>query len=179
MRLIYRGISGFVAHEDIEPTKEWLDEIALALNTMDALLALLSIGFKESNWTSQEVGIGIGRGVLIIPVRLGMDPFGFIGRYQGYQGDKCTPPQIAEAVFRIIAKHPQTSSRMAACLVQLFERVNSWEDARHYFPLIEKCDGLDGRLASRISHALETNEKIREAWGIPERITKLLARFSK
>jgi hypothetical protein len=32
------AISGFVAHEDIEPTKEWQDEIEAALFSMDALV---------------------------------------------------------------------------------------------------------------------------------------------
>lgn len=32
------GISGFVAHVDIEPTKEWLEEIEAGLSSMDAFL---------------------------------------------------------------------------------------------------------------------------------------------
>src|SRR2546425_3622997 len=35
-------VSCFVAHDDIEPTREWEDEIEEALRTMDALAALLS-----------------------------------------------------------------------------------------------------------------------------------------
>ena len=47
------GITAFVAHEDIEPTKEWQTEIESALSTMDGLVALLAPGFKESNWCDQ------------------------------------------------------------------------------------------------------------------------------
>ncbi len=50
------GISAFVAHVDIEPTKEWQAEIDAGLFSMDALAAILMPGFKESNWTDQEVG---------------------------------------------------------------------------------------------------------------------------
>jgi hypothetical protein len=59
------GISAFVAHVDIEPTREWQDEIEAGLWSMDALAAILIPGFKESNWTDQEVGIAVGRGVLL------------------------------------------------------------------------------------------------------------------
>ena len=52
------GSTAFVAHEDIEPTKEWQTEIESALASMDALVALLAPGFKESNWCDQEVGGG-------------------------------------------------------------------------------------------------------------------------
>lgn len=57
------GISAFVAHVDIEPTREWQDEIEAALYSMDALAAILMPGFKDSDWTDQELGVAIGRGV--------------------------------------------------------------------------------------------------------------------
>jgi TIR domain len=49
------GISAFVAHDDIVPTKEWQEEIENALATMDGFAALLTSGFHDSNWTDQEV----------------------------------------------------------------------------------------------------------------------------
>jgi len=77
------GISAFVAHVDIDPTTEWQDEIEAALFSMDALAAILMPGFKESNWTDQEVGVAIGRDVLIVPVMRGSTPHGFVGKFQG------------------------------------------------------------------------------------------------
>ena len=73
-RLGLFGVSCFVAHKDIEPLKEWQNEIELALASMDALAALLTPGFHESFWTDQEIGFAFARRVPIIPVRLGMDP---------------------------------------------------------------------------------------------------------
>lgn len=74
------GISSFVAHEDIDPTKEWQQEIEKALFSMDCLAAILTPKFNESDWTDQEVGVAIGRGLLVISIRRGMDPYGFINR---------------------------------------------------------------------------------------------------
>ncbi len=48
------GISGFVAHEDIHPTKEWQDEIENALFTMDAFVALMTEGFHDSLWSDRS-----------------------------------------------------------------------------------------------------------------------------
>lgn len=78
------GISGFVAHENIEPTKEWQDEIEKGLFSMEALCAVLMPDFNKSKWTDQEVGVAVGREILIIPIRRDMDPYGFIGKYQGF-----------------------------------------------------------------------------------------------
>jgi len=85
--LLRFGISAFVAHNDIEPTQEWQTQIETALATCDAVVALLHPQFHESNWTDQEVGFGMGRGVPVFSVRFGQDPYGFIGRFQAFQGE--------------------------------------------------------------------------------------------
>ena len=81
-RLSIIGVSCFVAHEDIEPTSVWVEEILSALFSADALLALITDKFYESQWTDQEIGIAIGRNLPIWACRLGNDPHGFIGRFQ-------------------------------------------------------------------------------------------------
>lgn len=48
-------VSTFVAHIDITPTREWEDEIRLALRTADALVALLHEGFHGSPWTTRKL----------------------------------------------------------------------------------------------------------------------------
>ena len=60
-------------------------EIEKALFSMHALLPLLTDGFHDSNWTDQEIGIAVGRGVPVISVKLGTDPYGFIAKYQAVQ----------------------------------------------------------------------------------------------
>ena len=113
------GISAFVAHEDIEPTKEWQNEIEKGLFSMDALCAILIPGFKESNWTDQEVGVAIGRGVLIIPIRKELDPYGFIGKYQGLQAIGKSIGEVANGIFKIIAINEKTKSKYLNILVEL------------------------------------------------------------
>lgn len=111
------GISAFVAHVDIEPTREWEDEIEAGLSSMDALAAILMPGFNESRWTDQEVGFAVGRGVLIIPIIRGLNPYGFIAKYQGLQAAGRTVSYVADQVFRILVTSPNTRSRMLTCLV--------------------------------------------------------------
>lgn len=89
------AIDGFVAHEDIEPTKEWAKEIERALETCHALAAILTSQFHTSFWTDQEVGYCIKRRILIVPVMIGAVPYGFMGPYQGLQCGKKSPPEMA------------------------------------------------------------------------------------
>lgn len=83
--LLRYGISGFVAHNDIEPTLEWQTQIETALATCDALVAMLHSGFHKSDWTDQEIGFAMGRGVPVSSIHFGETPYGFIGRFQAFQ----------------------------------------------------------------------------------------------
>jgi hypothetical protein len=76
---------------------------------MDALLALLTEKFHESNWTDQEIGAAIGRQKLIIPLRKGIDPYGFIGKYQGIKGYGVTFGDVTKDIWNIIRKHEKTT----------------------------------------------------------------------
>ena len=76
------NIACFVAHEDVEPTREWQKEIENALFSMDILVALMTEGFQNSNWTDQEIGIALGREKKVILVNLGTAPYGFVGKIQ-------------------------------------------------------------------------------------------------
>ena len=123
------GVSSFVAHEDIEPTKLWEMEIERGLFSMDALCAILMPGFKDSKWTDQEVGVAIGRGVLIIPIRRKLDPYGFIGKYQGFQANNKTIGEVAKGIFEILSTHEKTRSTLINKLVDLFLMSNTKGDA--------------------------------------------------
>jgi hypothetical protein len=101
-RLGLFGVSCFVAHEDIHPTKEWQNEIENALFSMDAFVALMTEEFHDSLWTDQEVGVAFGRGVPIIAVRLGKDPYGFIGKFQALS---CNWDDAAFEIMKLLIRH--------------------------------------------------------------------------
>jgi len=59
------GISSFVAHDSIQAMSTWKHEIMKALQTMDAFLCYITSDFHESEWTNQEIGYALARGVPI------------------------------------------------------------------------------------------------------------------
>jgi TIR domain len=111
------GISAFVAHVDIVPTREWQDEIEAALFSMDALAVILMPGAKESSWIDQEVGFAVGRDVLVVPIIRGLDPYGFIAKYQGLQAAGKTVTEVANGLFGILLKSTKTRARILSCMV--------------------------------------------------------------
>lgn len=132
------GVSAFVAHEDIEPTLEWQSEIEKALFSMDALAAVLSPGFHESKWTDQEVGVAIGRDVLVLALRVGVDPYGFIGKHQGVQAKGKKPGEVAEMIFEILARNSATTGTMANAIVTLMLHSSAEDQAMHWLDLLRR-----------------------------------------
>ncbi|MBD3616711.1 MAG: toll/interleukin-1 receptor domain-containing protein [Gracilimonas sp.] len=154
------GISSFVAHEDIEPTKLWEKEIEKGLFSMDALCAILMPGFKESNWTDQEVGVAIGRGILVIPVRKDLDPYGFIGKFQGFQANNKSIGEVAEGIFQIISSNPKTRSNYINKLTDLFLVSNNPEEGLNRIKTIKMIKDFPEEKAISLHSGILENQNL-------------------
>jgi AbiJ N-terminal domain 5/TIR domain len=123
--LSHWGISAFIAHEDIQASREWRDEVEAGLETMEVLAAVVEPGFKESDWCAQEVGYALGRKVDIIPLRAGLDPFGFFGKYQGIQIKGKSPETVANEIAQVLLKKPQHRDRVLQSITKAFSTLTS------------------------------------------------------
>ncbi|MEW6595595.1 MAG: toll/interleukin-1 receptor domain-containing protein [Thermodesulfobacteriota bacterium] len=168
------GFACFVAHDDIEPTHEWQREIELALTTMDALVALLGPGFNESKWTDQEIGVAIGRKVPIVPLKNDLDPYGFIGKYQALQVKGKTADAVAIGIIELLAAKPQIASKISQALVTCLRGSSSWARSKRLMDLIEKCRQFSPDVIEELKTAVQENSQVSAAWGVPERIEKIL-----
>ena len=172
------GIDCFVAHEDIEPAKEWITEIETALDTCHALAAFLTPSFHASKWTDQELGYCLRRRVLIVPIKFDVDPYGFIARYQAFSGFGKNPEEIATALFDIFIDHPLTASEMATAVVNYFAASDSFNETRRRVTMVDRIKAWTPELLQRIETAARENVDIRECWGMPDRIRALVTRHS-
>lgn len=177
--LLVYGISGFVAHSDIEPTAEWQIQIETALATADALVALLHPEFHKSNWTDQEIGFAMGRGLPTFSVRLGQDPYGFIGRFQAFSGATKNPKGLAEELFDAFRKNKQTRRRMSEIIVSLFENSESFVDSKTRVDWLEGITDWDSSYSKRIVSAAKSNSQIYNSWGVTDRVNALVRKWSK
>lgn len=138
------GIHGFVAHEDIEPSKEWVSELYNALFSMDALCAILVNGFKSSRWCDQEIGIALGRNKLCIPINKEINPYGFLGRYQVLKAHNLDARSVALRVAEIVFADDRTHGIYCRNIIRLFlnakdiESAFKWIKVLKYFSKTEK-----------------------------------------
>jgi hypothetical protein len=179
MAFVKYQIAAFVAHDDIEPTKEWQAEIESALRTMDALTAIITPDFLSSRWCDQEAGIAIGRGKLVVPLRAGADPHGFLGKYQALSVESVPVEDIAKRVFDILVKHAQSAPRMADALIERLRIAGSWEMAKKTMSLLEQSPRLNREQVARLVRTMDENSQVKDAFGVPERMKSLVGRIGQ
>lgn len=152
------GISCFVAHEDIHPTKAWQDEIENALASMDGFVALMTEGFHDSNWTDQEVGYAVARGVPIVAVRLGKDPYGFIGKFQALSS---TWQTSVEDIVKILIK----SEQILSSYIQALRNCPSWDSGNALAKVLPGIEKLTAAQIDALVAAYNETSELRGSFG--------------
>jgi len=156
---LFCGISSFVAHEDIHPTEEWMREIERALFSMDVMVALLSEDFPDSDWTDQEVGVAIGREVPLIAIRLGRDPYGLMGQWQGVGGCSWDKPQeMAMKILEILHKKLADKSKLFEAALSAYASSESFDSSGWAIEnLLSKFKTLTSEQVGRVMESYREN----------------------
>lgn len=133
------GVSSFVAHDTIEPMAEWQHEIIKALFSMEVMLTFITDNFSDSHWTNQEIGVAIGRGIPIIPVKLQeKDPHAFISSIQAIRGDISNPQKSAETIYKVLIDKLNQENRIKKSVLQAFLTVNEFKDVPSRFKKLQQ-----------------------------------------
>ncbi len=157
------NLQPFVAHEDIEPTAMWQEEIVRFLLATDCMLILLHQGYSSSIWCNQEVGFALGREIPHVSIRLGEDPSGFIGKWQAY-----TPtipinyPVEASKIIKLIRDQASKSESIRSWIIGSFSTSSSFSETNNL------CDALRGLILTaseleQIKSSYVENSQVRGA----------------
>lgn len=156
------GAIAFVAHDDIEEGEEWLDAMEKALFSSDALIALLSDDFKDSEWTDQEVGIAFGRQLPILPIKLEKttNPYGFMGKIQGYG---LTEGIVTKLIGKML-RDDRTKTATTSSLTEALKRIKGMDEAFRICKLLTTTNLSlwKSRQKENFLIAFETNELLPE-----------------
>lgn len=170
-----RGMASFVAHEDIEPMREWELEIERALFSMNVLVALLTEGFSESKWTDQEVGVAVGRRVPIVPIKMGKDPYGFMAKYQAIRGsDKASA--VADEIFRYVLTNEDLRVFGNDVLVAALSKSGSFASSNSLSRFLEAITHLSPDQETALVGAFNENDQIQGAREVRGKILDVLKR---
>ena len=161
------GVSSFVAHDAIEPDEDWQREIERALQSMDAMLTLITDTFFASAWTNQEIGFALGRGVPVISLKLGpSDPIGFIRNRQAIKGVPLQAQSNANAVIEVLAKRLPESSHLRRGFLVRFANSTSFFDAEERFDAISRLQNISEEEISLVVRAHNENSQIAHCFAL-------------
>jgi len=97
-----KDIDVFLAHEKIEISKKWRDEILKHLKNDNFLLALLTENYEKSVYTHQEAGYMMGKKGKNIPLIVGKTDIKNFGFLETFQGVSVTEENLKDAVEKMV-----------------------------------------------------------------------------
>jgi hypothetical protein len=168
------GISAFVAHEDIDTSDEWRDEILRALMSMDAFVAILTPDFSSSRWTDQETGVAVARNVLSIPINRGEIPYGFLSRYQALASKGLVAREVAAEVFRTVSASQKTRGRMVDSLTRLISAGSDVSDSLFRIERLKEIVGVSVEEWERVRENIASNDVLRSSQELVESLNETL-----
>lgn len=170
--LEFLGFKVFVAHRDIEPSAEWLDEIVAALKSYEIFIAYITNNFKNSAWCDQESGIAYVHNRKIIPIiaEKKMIPYGFLNKYQkfGIYSERSLHPYrwsriIASKIFDLLYKDSLFKSKLRESVFGVVPLVSNFYFANALFNKLPMLEPFSKDEIIRIIGESNTNRQIYEA----------------
>ena len=117
----------------------------------------------------------------------GLSPYGFLGKYQGYQcikrGEALDAPSISAAILDWLKTNPNTQAVFTEALVVALERSGSWDKTRAIWPYLSTRPNFNPSQLRRLENAAANNIDVGEAFigsaKAPDLIRQLVEKNSK
>ena len=162
--LLAYGLNVFLAHDDIEASAQWSNVILAALKESEVFLPLLTKVFPDSKFTDQETGIALAHGKLIIPLKVDLDPHGFIGAIQAQRLNADDPTLACTKIAKIVGKNPTVQERFFDGLVQMFVDSFSFVEAGRVAEMLLDFDGYTPQHVRQVLLAIIENDQIYQSF---------------
>jgi len=168
------GLDVFLAHEDIEPTEEWQDRILVELEETEVFLPILTRNFQTSKWTAQETGIALAKDAFIISVKVSIDPYGFLSRYQAFKLRRDNIPISCSKIAKLVHGNRKLQKKFIDGLTRSFAASESFEEAKIRSSLLNEFDGYNNRQVNEVLRASIDNFQIYQSFGARRNLKSFL-----
>lgn len=167
------GFDVFLAHDDIRPTEEWEAVIISNLRTSNVLVGLLTENYNNSEWTDQESGFALCRKILVIPVKIRVNPHGFLKRYQALTFR--TIESVCKNIFKLIIDKEDLHENAMNGFIRIYSESDSYEGAgTKTYKLLEYDDYLSPQQRNQIVSIAAENSQIYQGFRARRRIKRFI-----
>jgi len=170
------GINGFLAHEDLEPTVQWQEEITKHLKACDLFIPLISERFRESKWTDQEVGMAVAWKKKMVPLLLDKTTsYGFISKYQATKIDVANLQTRLLSIITKLGDDKKFGATITDGLIMAFADSASFDEAgRRANAILRKNGALTRDQLNSIVEASVNNNQISYGWDAKAAINEII-----
>lgn len=179
------GFEVFLAHEDMEPSEEFILRIRSELKACNVFVPLITENFRESPWTDQEVGFALsrsklskGRRCMILSLVFAPAPFpphGFIKDYQALSvGTNELQAKLRKAVKTIDRKLGLEPLRREVAIKRFCDS-RSFASAKQNADELLPFAPFSLEESTRLARASVTNNQIYLPDELKRRVKRLLA----
>ncbi len=172
------GMDVFLAHEDLEPSTEWQEEILKNLRKCDVFIPLLTKSFHSSNWTDQETGIAFASEKFILPLKVSPNPYGFIGKLQALKV-RTELEQTCRKIVQVLVSRPILRGRARDGAIDVFLRSKSFEESAGLATALLKLGPFSDSQLNRIVEGGAKNSQIYCGWRARDAVNKLIKENSQ
>ena len=169
------GVSSFIAHETIEPSKEWQKEIEKGLETMEVMLAYITDNFNDSCWTNQEIGYALGKNIPIISIKAETkDPVGFVGHIQALKFRQDEYASSVVNIYRLVTEKLGNADRLQRAFVSAFVKSPGFMETKLRFDRLDSVvKKLTNEELSEIIRGFFENDQLHKAGHLTSKYQRL------
>ena len=170
------GLYSFIAHDDIPLGERWREKIKEELKECDVFIPILSENYKKSEWADQEAGYVCISDKLIIPIDLGMKPYGFMKKYQAKSYNENAIGNLCSKILDRICE--EIGDKAKEEFIQTFLDSRSFKDANKRSEILDKFSYSQEEV-DRLIDGTNSNSQIRGATRAYPKIKKLAQKHGK
>jgi hypothetical protein len=172
------GIEVFLAHKDLKPSTEWQKVIRQHLRDCEVFLPLLTTHFHESYWTDQETGIAVAHRKFILPLKVDVNPYGFISEIQALRigksiGDSCWK------IARALAAEPDFSREVRSAVIEMFAASGSFDETPLIATRLAELRPFSNSEARAIVAGSANNQNIYGCWAVRDFVNGVIQKASR
>lgn len=161
------GFNIFLAHEDITPSTEWQDTILRKLKASHIFLPLITKNFRLSAWTDQEVGAAVILRKCIVPLKVGNNPYGFMGKFQAQTIGSRSEQSIEKycwSIVRSLFENKRFEDEIKGALIERFADSRSYAESARVAGYLGKAKHLTAEQLDKIVAGATENRQIYDGY---------------
>lgn len=168
------GIDAFLAHDDIAVSERWRRVIIKKLRDCEIFIPILTESFMESEWTDQEAGFALARGKRIVPLKVDVAPYGFIGAFQALRLNQKVSSETCWKIMESLKDHDTLGQRVREDVIGVFLQSSTFDEASKNIAKLTKFRPFSADHLARIIKGSSRNQNIYGCHRAQPRIENLL-----